>query len=271
MLASVGFPEVEFIPHPSIPSLRHLSGKEDEVTCETSHPIGNIDDVAIAFARSNAILNCGTNIPGARSVTTRRTVTSPDIWLRWRPESALVLPVLFSFKRTLHGYRVVSIDAGVARRARYHSANHEDGFMVFLAGWAVSSPAFRRVLQVRPHNDEVSCLHAQRLPAEVLLRYKNQSAWSRNGWNGEEVFVRRKPTGEYFRLHDNTKFARGFYNEGDDDRMTLMLRDPGRLRMQPLARGLSRPPTSATSSSARMLRGRACTEGTADTGGVRSR
>src|SRR4249920_705304 len=134
-----------------------------------------------------------------------------DIWLRWRPESALVSGSSFNEPCTDIEWYPSMLALPAARDIILQIMGRVHGLS--LGGCIITRiPAGA---QVRPHNDEVSW-HAQHYRLKVYVVIKTNPNVSQ--WVDGESFV--PEAGQVF-AYDNTRMH-AVYNEGDDERITLM-------------------------------------------------
>ena len=134
-----------------------------------------------------------------------------DIWLRWRPESALVCPASFNEPCTDIEWYPSMLALPAARDIILQIMGRVHGLS--LGGCIITR--IPPGAQVRPHNDEVSW-HAQHYRLKVYVVIKTNPNVSQ--WVDGESFV--PEAGQVF-AYDN-RMLHAVYNEGDDDRMTLM-------------------------------------------------
>jgi hypothetical protein len=134
-----------------------------------------------------------------------------DIWLRWRPESALVSGESFNEPCADIEWYPSMLALPAARDIILQIMGRVHGLS--LGGCIITR--IPPGAQVRPHNDEVSW-HAQHYRLKVYVVVKTNPNVSQ--WVDGESFV--PEAGDVFSY--NNLISHAVYNEGDDERITLM-------------------------------------------------
>jgi hypothetical protein len=173
-------------------------------------PIGGIDvmPLRLQIERNPQLWNQHTGRT-AHDESPHRDIS--DIWLRWRPADKLVSPAAFNEPCTDIEWYPSMLALPAARDIIMQIMGRVHGLS--LGGCIITR--IPPGAQVRPHNDEVSW-HAQHYRLKVYVVIKTNPKVSQ--WVDGESFV--PDAGAVF-AYDNRRMH-AVYNEGDDDRITLM-------------------------------------------------